>query len=144
MLTIFGQPTRNGGFCDGTTRRDFLTVGGTILGGMLSLPRLLAAEARSGIKSHKAVINVFLPGGPPHLDMWDLKPDAPAEVRGEFRPIATAVPGLQICEHLPRLAGLARSYTLVRSVSHNNHNHTSMIFYTLTGRPAARAREDDD
>ena len=90
MLTIFGKPNRNGGFCDGVTRRDFLTIGGTVLGGALALPRLLAAEARSGIKSsHRAVINVFLPGGPPHIDMWDLKPDAPAEIRGEFKPIKT-------------------------------------------------------
>src|SRR5215475_2469502 len=107
MLTIFGQPHRRGGFCDGATRRDFLTVGGTLLGGCLSLPHLLAAEARSGIQtSHRAVINVYLPGGPPHLDMYDLKPDAPAEVRGEFNPIKTNVPGIEICEHFPRLAGI--------------------------------------
>ena len=76
----------------------FLTIGGTLVGGALSLPNLLAAEAQSGVKSsHKAIINVYLPGGPPHLDMWDLKPDAPAEIRGEFKPIETNVPGI---EHL--------------------------------------------
>ena len=70
MLTIFGRPHARGGYCDGVSRRDFLTVGGTLLGGALSLPRLLAAEAKQGIRtSNKAVINVFLPGGPPHIDI---------------------------------------------------------------------------
>jgi hypothetical protein len=76
--------------------------------------------------------------------MWDLKPNAPAEVRGPFRPISTCVPGLQICEHLPRLAGLAHHCTLVRSVSHNNHNHTPMIYYTLTGRQVEQPNQDND
>ena len=85
MLTLFGRPHARGGFCDGVNRRDFLTAGGTLLGGCLALPNLLAAEAQSGIKSsHKAIINVYLPGGPPHIDMWDLKPDAPKEIRGEL------------------------------------------------------------
>jgi hypothetical protein len=95
MLTIFGKPHGRGGYCDGVSRRDFLTIGGTLLAGGLSLPRLLAAEARSGIRhSHRAVINVFLPGGPPHLDMFDLKPEAPVEVRGEYRasPSASTFP----------------------------------------------------
>src|SRR5689334_13739824 len=82
MLTVFGS--RGRGLCDGVPRRDFLKIGGMMLGG-LSLPQLLAAEARAGIgKSHKAIINIFLPGGPPHQDMWDIKVDAPAEIRGEF------------------------------------------------------------
>ena len=81
MLTIFSKPKSDGGFCDGVSRRDFLTIGGTLLGG-LSLPKLLAAERATGVKlGHKAIINVFLPGGPPHIDMFDLKPDAPNEVR---------------------------------------------------------------
>ncbi|MCS6775990.1 MAG: DUF1501 domain-containing protein, partial [Chloroherpetonaceae bacterium] len=102
MLTIRG---RNGGrFCDGVSRRDFLRIGGLALGG-LSLPQLLAIEARAGVRiGHKAIIMVYLPGGPPHQDMFDLKPDAPAEIRGEFRPIRTNVPGIEICEHLPRIA----------------------------------------
>src|SRR5262249_43042650 len=75
---------------------------------------------------------------------WDLKPSAPAEVRGPFRPIQTTVTGLQICEHLPRLARLAHRYALIRSVSHNNHNHTPMIYYTLTGRPVERPDQDND
>jgi len=76
--------------------------------------------------------------------MFDLKPDAPAEVAGPFNPIATSLPGVRICEHLPRLARLAHRYALVRSVSHNNHNHTPMIYYTLTGRPVDRPAEDND
>jgi hypothetical protein len=76
--------------------------------------------------------------------MWDLKPGAPAEIRGPFRPISTSLLGLQICEHLPKLARLAHQYTLVRSVSHNNHNHTPMIYYTLTGRPVDQPNLDND
>src|SRR4026207_1649753 len=92
MLTIFGKPTGKGRFCDGVSRRDFLTIGGMVMGG-LSLSQLLAAEAQAGIgRSHKAIINVFLPGGPPHQDFWDVKVDAPAEIRGEFQPISTNVP----------------------------------------------------
>src|SRR5262245_35959065 len=84
-------------FCDGLTRRSFLKIGGLALGG-LSLPELLRAEARSGVAaSHRSVIMIFLSGGPPHQDMVDLKPEAPAEIRGEFQPIATNVPGLEFC-----------------------------------------------
>src|SRR4051812_25054534 len=100
MLTIFGAKT--GRFCDGVSRRDFLRIGGLALGG-LSLPQILQAETRSGIrKSHKAVIMIFLPGGPAHQDIFDLKMDAPSEVRGEFKPISTNVPGVQITELLPK------------------------------------------
>ncbi|HQU42644.1 MAG TPA: DUF1501 domain-containing protein, partial [Pirellulales bacterium] len=85
MLTILGQKTA--GFCDGLSRRSFLKIGGMALGG-LSLAQLLAAEAQAGAgRSHKAIINIFLPGGPPHLDMWDIKTEAPAEIRGEFSAI---------------------------------------------------------
>ena len=102
MLTI--QGSSHAGFCDGQTRRDFLKIGGLAMGG-LSLPDLLRAESVGGQKNqHRAVIMVFLPGGPSHQDMFDLKPDAPAEVRGEFKPISTNVPGIHICEHLPQLA----------------------------------------
>ncbi len=76
--------------------------------------------------------------------MWDLKPSAPPEVRGPFRPIRTRVPGMDICEHLPRLARLADRYVLVRSVSHNNHNHTPMIYYTLTGHEVEQPNQDND
>ena len=109
MLNILGPKPNDCGFCDGVSRRNFLKIGALGLGG-LALPELLRAEAASGIRSagnqHKAVIMIFLPGGPSHQDMFDLKLDAPAEVRGEFKPIPTNVPGIQICEHLPRLAQL--------------------------------------
>ena len=83
MLTILGKSQR--GFCDGLTRRNFLKIGGLAMGG-LSLPQILEAEAASGPqRSHKAVIMIFLPGGPPHLDMWDMKPDAPSHIRGPFQ-----------------------------------------------------------
>jgi hypothetical protein len=98
-------------------------------------------QRRTGAQS---CILVYLLGGPPHLDMWDLKPTAPVEIRGPFRPIATCVPSVQICEHLPRLARLAHRYALVRSVSHNNHNHTPMIYYTLTGRQVDQPNVDND
>jgi hypothetical protein len=76
--------------------------------------------------------------------MFDLKPGAPAEIRGPFRPIATSVPGVQVCEHLPRLASLTHKLAIVRSVSHPNSNHTPMIYYTLTGRQVERPNEDND
>src|SRR5687768_17795811 len=102
MLTIYDRSQSR--FCDGVSRRNFLKIGALGLGG-LSLPQLLQAEAASGIRrSHKAVIMIFLPGGPSHQDMFDLKTDAPSEIRGEFKPIRTTVPGLEICEHLPLLA----------------------------------------
>ena len=83
MLTVAGPSSR---FCDGLSRRSFLRIGGLGLGG-LTLPQLLRAESASGLRSnHKAVIMVYLPGGPPHQDTFDLKMDAPAEIRGEFRP----------------------------------------------------------
>src|SRR5262245_55575051 len=104
MLTLLGST--HGGYCDGVTRRDFLRIGGLALGGA-TLPQVLRAEEQAGVgRSQKAVIMIFLAGGPPHQDMVDLKPDAPAEIRGEFKPIDTAVPGIQICEHLPRLAAM--------------------------------------
>ena len=103
MLTIQNGKS-NGRFCDGVSRRDFLRIGGLALGG-LSLPQILRAEAQSGVRrSQKAVIMIFLPGGPSHQDMFDLKMDAPSEVRGEFKPIGTNVAGIHITEHLPKLA----------------------------------------
>ncbi len=107
-------------------RRDFLRAAG--------LGLLGTGLAHAAVRPVRSCILVYLLGGPPHLDTFDLKPDAPKEVRGEFRPVATAVPGLRVCEHLPRLAALARHYALVRSVSYPNHDHPFMIYYTLTGR----------
>ena len=129
MLTILGSKQR---FCDGVSRRNFLKVGALGLGG-LALPQLLRAESQAGIRrGHKAVIMIFLPGGPPHQDMFDLKTDAPSEVRGEFRPISTNVPGMQICEHLPRLAKIADQYTLIRSMVGAEDRHDAV--QCLTGR----------
>src|SRR5262245_40280899 len=113
MLSIPGDQHR---FCDGVSRRNFLKIGGLALGG-LSMPQILAAEALAGKRSnHKAVIMIFLPGGPPHQDMWDLKMDAPAEIRGEFKPIPTNVPGIEICELFPRMAGMMDKFAVIRSI----------------------------
>ena len=104
MLSILGMPERRASMCDGLTRRGFLRIGGLAVGG-LTLTDVLRAESRAGRgSSQKAVIMVFLPGGPPHQDMWDLKPSAPQEIRGPLQPIATSVPGIQICELFPRIA----------------------------------------
>src|SRR5262249_26980953 len=95
MLTIFGRPDRRSPFCDRVSRRNFLKVG-TLGLGALTLPELLAAEAKSaGAKRHKAVILVYLVGGPPHQDIFDIKTQAPAEIAGPFRPIRTSVPGIE-------------------------------------------------
>ena len=84
-------------FCDGISRRNFLQIGALGLGGM-ALPQLLQAEKNSGIKSsHKSVIMIYLPGGPPHQDMFDIKVDAPLEIRGEFKEIPTKIPGIPRC-----------------------------------------------
>ncbi len=131
MLTIYGSPQR---FCDGVSRRNFLKIGALGLGG-LTLSQLLQAETQSGIRrSHKAVIMIFLPGGPSHQDIFDLKMDAPSEIRGEFRPIPTNVPGIQICEHLPLLAKCADKYAIIRSMVGAEDRHDAV--QCLTGRLA--------
>jgi Protein of unknown function (DUF1501) len=138
MLTLFGKPHSRGGFCDGVNRRDFLTIGGTLFGGGLALPNLLAAESKSGVSnSHRSVINIYLPGGPPHLDMWDLKPDAPVEVRGEFKPIQTSVPGIQICELFPRIAKMMDRFAIIRSLVGSSGDHDA--YQCMTGRPRTPA-----
>src|SRR5713101_272703 len=115
MLTILGQPQR---FCDGVSRRSFLKIGAFAFGAYhLSLADVLRAESRSNAtSSHKAVINIFLGGGPPHQDMWDIKTEAPAEIRGEFKPIATSVPGIQVCEVFPAIAARMDKFAVIRSV----------------------------
>jgi len=96
-----------------------------VMGG-LSLAQLLRAESQAGVgHSHKAVINVFLPGGPPHQDMWDLKPDAPSEIRGEFQPIKTNVPGIEICELFPRIAAMMDKFVPIRSIVGASGSHYS-------------------
>jgi hypothetical protein len=125
MLTIYGGS--KGRFCDGITRRDFLKIGGLALGGA-SLPQILAAEAKAGAVAprHKAIIMIFLAGGPPHQDMFDLKMDAPAEIRGEFKPIPTNVPGIDICEHMPRLAGMMDKAAIIRSLVGCQGEHSAV------------------
>jgi uncharacterized protein DUF1501 len=128
MLSIHGRPQQ---LCDGWTRREVLTIGALGVGG-LALPDLLRAEARLGVgSSRKAIIMIYLCGAPPHQDMFDLKMEAPAEIRGEFQPIGTKVPGIQICEHLPRLARIMDKLVPIRTVYGSpNGNHDSFICYT--------------
>jgi hypothetical protein len=142
--------------CDGLTRREVLRVGALGFGG-LTLPGLLrSSEAKAGehrlpqSPRARSVIILFLSGGPSQLDMWDLKPEAPEEVRGTFRPIATDVAGIQISEHMPRMARLAGRYTIVRSMSHSDADHLRAGYWVMTGgrlqRPVVQAsgmsRED--
>jgi hypothetical protein len=127
MLTLLGPRQR---FCDGVSRRSFLKIGALALGG-LTLPRLLRAEARTGTKSQRSVIMVYLSGGLAHQDTFDLKPNAPSEVRGEFKPIDTSVPGIAISEHLPRLAKCADKLVLLRGITGLQDEHSS--FQTMTG-----------
>lgn len=118
------------------TRREILRVGALGAAG-LSLPRLLAAEQQSAIgpaPKADACIILYLNGGPSHLDMWDMKPAAPAEIRGEFSPIATSLSGVSVCEHLPQLATIMHRATLVRSMNHSvNNAHAAAVYCALTG-----------
>ena len=122
----------------GITRRELLQVGYSGLLG-IGLPSLLAGQAQAASKGTatrgkaKSVILVFLTGAPSHIDTFDMKPDAPAEIRGEFKPIATTVPGIQVCEHLPQLAARAKQWALVRSLSHRENNHLLASHHLLTG-----------
>ena len=128
VITI---PGGSSSFCDGVSRRGFLTIGGLAIGG-LSLPQILRAEARAEIRaSHKSIIMILLPGGPPHLDMFDLKPVAPVEIRGEFKPIPTNVAGIEICEHLPRIATCMDKVAIVRSLYGGLNDHN--LHQCLTG-----------
>jgi len=139
MLSILGNHVR---LCDGITRREALRLGGLAFTG-LTLADLLRANdpsaktarpARHGTFGQaKACIVVFNYGGPSHIDTFDLKPDAPAEIRGEFRPMATSVPGVTISEHLPRLARIADRYTIIRSVHHRDNDHAIGAYLALTG-----------
>lgn len=129
--------------CEGVSRRGFLQLGSASFLG-LSLPSLFAAQqsmAAEQIDNEKSVILVFLWGGPPHMDWLDMKPNAPTAIRGEFKPMRTNVPGIQICEHLPLLASMADRYTIVRSATHDQSVHAQAAHYTLTGNKIAPGRE---
>jgi hypothetical protein len=139
MLPLLGRSIR---LCDGIDRREVLRVGGLAFTGLLwsdwlrarahsAEPARTAAPAQFG--KARACILVFNYGGPSHLDTLDLKPDAPREIRGEFKAIATRVPGVSITEHLPRLAALAHRYTIVRSMTHRDNDHAIGAYLALTG-----------
>lgn len=128
MLTILGDLLRTD---RGMTRRRLLSAGGLGAAG-LTLADLLRAEAAMGrASSHKAVINVHLDGGPPHMDLIDLKPEAPVEIRGEFSPIQTSLPGLYLCEHLPKLASIAEKFVWIRSLVGSASRHDA--FQCMSG-----------
>ena len=126
MLTIFGPSNR---YCDGVSRRSFLKIGALGIGaGSLTLADIFRSEARAGTTSRpKSVINIFLGGGPPHQDMWDIKTEAPKEIRGEFKPIATAVPGLQIGEVFPQIAARMEKFAVIRSVVGASGGHDAYM-----------------
>lgn len=127
---------KTGRYCDGVSRRSFLQVGAMGVAG-LTLADVLRAEAKTGVgSSTKAIINIHLGGGPSHQDMFDLKPNAPVEFRGEFNPIKTNVSGIDICEHFPLLAKMADKYAIIRSLVGMKDDHSN--FQTHTGYP----RED--
>jgi hypothetical protein len=133
MLNILGGPNgRQERDWAPMSRRCFLKIGGMAAGG-LSLSQLLSIDAHAGAgRSHKAIINIYLPGGPSHHDSFDLKPDAPGEIRGEFRPISTNVPGIQICELFPRMAKMMDKFALIRSIVGSEGAHDG--FQCMTGR----------
>lgn len=125
--------------CDGYTRREWLRIGGVALGGLTmadlaQIQRISAASSKPAGRA-KAVIVVGLVGGPPQHETWDPKPDAPAEIRGEFKPIASRTPGLRVCELMPRTARLTDRIAVLRAVSTNDNAHSSSGYHMLTGVP---------
>jgi hypothetical protein len=136
MFTINSPPMR---WCDGISRRQMLRIGSLGVAG-LTLPHLLrqaAAQDPATPRRAKACIVLFLFGGPAQHSTWDPKPDAPAEVRGELKPIATTVPGLNVTELLPKTAQLAKHVCLLRAVRTGDNAHSSSGYYMLTGQPHA-------
>jgi hypothetical protein len=136
MLRFLGSSHK---FCDGASRRDFLQIGafgaGLTLADMLRLNTAQAAanaNKKQASKSKKSAIMIYLPGGPSHMDMYDLKPEAPAEFRGEFKPIQTNVPGVEICEHFPMQAKMWDKLACVRSIVSVDEHSDSLV---LTGYP---------
>src|SRR5262252_3984378 len=136
MITMLGTPRR---CCDGLTRRETLKAGALSLLSGFTLPNLLHAEEARGKDGRpgkaKSVILLYLLGGAATQDMIDLKPSAPAEIRGEFKPIATNVPGIQICEHLPRMAKWMHRIALVRSLNHKAGCHNCLPSYSGYEQP---------
>jgi hypothetical protein len=139
MLTIYGD--RSGRFCDGRSRRNFLRAGRRKAAGALALPDLLRYRAVAGPtagRAGKSVIMVCLGGGPSHIDTYDMRPDAPAEFRGEFRPVASKVPGMPMCELMPRQAAIADRFAVVRSLQWKEPCH--QFSEICTGYPVKDAR----
>jgi hypothetical protein len=128
MIHLTGAGAR---LCDGVTRREFLRAGGLALAG-LTLPTLLESRAAVAPRARRCV-QLFMWGGPAQQETFDLKPDAPEGIGSLFRPIATSVPGVRICEHLPRLAHMADRYAILRSVTHTGVNHGTSAYHMLTG-----------
>src|SRR5579859_5792281 len=126
MLTIWGATQK---FCDGVSRRSFLKIGA--FGAGLTLADILRLRALGGDTATttraKAAIMIYLPGGPSHMDMYDLKPDAPKEFRGEFNSIDTNVPGVQICEHMPRQAAMWDKLAVIRSLVSVDEHSDSLV-----------------
>ena len=139
MLTLLGRADRRG-FCDGLSRRNFLRIGGLGLAG-LSLPQLLQAQQSTGSRP-KSVIMIYLVGGPPHQDMFDLKPEAPQEIAGPWRPIETNVPGMEICEAFPRLARIADKLVTIRSIADSQSGHDA--YQVFNGHNPRRPRPSGD
>src|SRR5262249_20327754 len=126
--------TRHLNYCDGLPRRDFLKVG--FLGGaglsLASYLNLAHAGQTNGAKATSAIF-INLTGGPSHMDTFDLKPEAPTEYRGQFKPIKTNVEGVEICEHLPKLAAVADKFALLRGVTHTLGDHGQGTEYVNSG-----------
>lgn len=146
MLRILGQGKT---LCDGVTRRELMQVGGLSLFSGMTLPRLLRAGDSSGGKPAgpaKSVILFNLLGGPSQMDMFDMKPEAPVEVRGEFTSIETSVPGLRICEHMPNIARMMHKTALIRTVTHgyNAHNPLNIMTGWSLGNPAGLTPDPND
>ena len=141
MLSFLGQRQS---FCDHVSRRNFLRIGGLAIGG-LTLPQLLRAEQASGGRATgKSIINIYLPGGPTHMDTFDMKPTAAKEFRGELMPIATNIPGMEICELMPKLARMGDKFSVVRSITGLRDEHapqqsdsgwSESSLRTMGGRP---------
>src|SRR5437667_1887602 len=130
MLTFFNGDSER--FCDGISRRSFLRAGGLALGG-LALSDLLRLRAEGAVVPEsrgKSVIMICLGGGPSHVDTYDMKPEAPAEIRGELRAIRTNVPGMHLCELLPRQSKIANKFAVVRSATWEEPDHQRIEIFT--------------